>query len=135
MILSKGFGSTGRAYIVPYPEGAKPQQDGFSDAELGAIIDYENKAKEEWERSQGNTERWEGKGKSRLPELGRVAQEIKDLLPLDWKVVDKHCFVAEYMRRAGFLDFKGEAWLMGFDNKERQQRDRMVRDWIKAYMD
>lgn len=132
MILSKG-GSTGRAYIIPYPEGAKPQQKGFSNAELNAIIDYESKAREEWEKSQGNTERWEGKGKSRLPELGRMAQVIKDLLPLDWKVVDKHNFVAEYMRGAGFLDFKNEERLQEFDGKNRKQKDREVRNWLKAY--
>ena len=133
MLLSKGFGSIGRASIIPYPKGVEPQQDGFSEAELTAIIDYENMAKEEWEKSQGNTERWENIGRSRLPELGRMAQEIKDLLPLGWREVDKNNFVADYMRGAGFLDFKKEVWLGVFDKKSRQQKDRMVRNWLQAY--
>ena len=137
MILSKGYGAggdEGRAFLIPYPEGCTPQEGGFSDVELDCIIDFEGRLAVEVERMRGNKERWEPEGASRLPELGKLAELIEDnYLPKEWQSVDKHTFVADYLFRGGFLDFKSDLWKAGFKGKGRKEKDRMIRNWIQAY--
>lgn len=134
---SKGYGAGGdqsRGLLIPYPEGYTPQEVGFSDVELQCIIDFEEGLAVEVKKMQGNKERWEEKGKSRLPELGKLAEWIIiNYLPKEWKEVDKHNFVADYLFNAGFLDFKSEIWKAGFRDKKKEQKYKMVLDWIKAY--
>ena len=137
MILSKGYGAggdEGRAFLIPYPEGCTPQEGGFSEVELNCIIDFEKGLAVEVKKMQGNKERWEKEGASRLPELGKLAEWIMQYyLPEDWLPVQKLNFVADFLFLAGFLDFKGEVWKAGFKDKNKQQKDKMVRDWVKAY--
>ncbi|MBQ6416241.1 MAG: hypothetical protein IJJ65_08335 [Butyrivibrio sp.] len=137
LILSKGYGAggdEGRAFLIEYPEGCTPKGEGFSNTELDAIIAFEEGLEVEVKKMQGNKERWEKEGGSRLPELGKLSEWIIDnYLPQEWQAVDKNNFVADYLFQAGFLDFKAEVWKAGFKGKNRQQKDRMVRDWMKAY--
>lgn len=137
MILSKGYGAggdEGRAFLIPYPEGSKPQEKGFSEVELDAIIAFEEGLAAEVEKMQGNKERWEKEGTSRLPELGKLSEWIIDnYLPKEWQAVEKYNFVADYLFKAGFLDFKGEVWKAGFSGKGRKEVDRMIRNWIQSY--
>ncbi|MCR4864881.1 MAG: hypothetical protein K5850_06975 [Bacteroidales bacterium] len=137
MILSKGYGAggdEGRAFLIDYPEGCTPMGEGFSNKELDAIIAFEEGLEVEVKKMQGNKERWEKEGESRLPELGKLSEWIIDnYLPKEWQAVDKYNFVADYLFRAGFLDFKGEVWKGGFRDKSRKEKDRMIRNWHLSY--
>ena len=137
LILSKGYGAggdEGRAFLIEYPEGCTPKAEGFSNRELDAIIAFEEGFEVEVEEMQGNKERWEIEGGSRLPELGKLSEWIIDnYLPKEWQAVDKYNFVADYLFRAGFLDFKGEVWKGGFRDKSRKEKDRMIRNWLMSY--
>lgn len=146
LILKKGQGADGdraRAFVIPCA-GSNPQADTFSMVELNALIDYESK-KQKWvKKMEGNTERWEEEGNSRLPELGKIAYEIltmevntesgkKSIFPDGMKETDKYNFISEYMLLAGYLDFKPENWFFNFVNKDKYEISTSVRDWIKAY--
>lgn len=132
MILDKGYGGgfTGRAFIIECP-GVDGTQKGtsFSKEELDAIISYETKAKEAWEKTQGNKEEY---GRTRLTELGKLSNEILAMLPKDWKVSHKQDFAIGFLRGAGYLDYRGEGWLEGFDDKTQLEKRREFRNWIRA---
>ena len=133
LVLFKGYGGgdTGRAFIIELPKGIKPQQGGFSEAELDAIIHSEKEAQSAWEITQGNKERNTDNVKSRRPELRDIAEHILGLLPTCWQKVDRYNFVADYMRGAGFLDFMSRVRLMEIDRMDKKQRSTMVRNWLR----
>ncbi len=115
-----------------YPEGCSPQDNGFSEVELDMIIEGEEEVKERLKRElMGNKEKWED-GYTRLPDLGEQALMLLDSLPQEWTTRKKHCFIADYMFNAGFLDFKSEQWKAKFERMQDREKDRMVRNWINA---
>lgn len=116
-----------------YPEGVNPSEQGFSREELDAILDFEKRVKVVVEKLQGNKERWENEGRSRLPELGSLAVLIKSYLPGEWEVRKQLTFIADFLFGAGFLDFKGELWKEAFKGKNPAEKDRLVRNWIASY--
>ena len=118
-----------------YPEGCSPQDNGFSEVELNMIIEGEEEVKERLKREhRGNKEKWED-GYTRLPDLGEQALIFIDDLPQEWTTRKKHCFIADYLFFAGFLDFKSEQWKERYNRMGDKEKDRMVRNWIKADMD
>lgn len=134
MILSKGYGSggdQGRAFIIPYPEGSTPQEKGFSKEELEAIITYEKEQRGLVEKMKGNVKNYSAP--TRNPELGKLVVFLKQYLPEEWNEATQNSFLADYLCGAGFLDFKGKAWLDGFRDKLKAEKDRQVRDWINSY--
>jgi len=137
MILYKAIGRRRRGFSLPYPAGCSPQEVGFSNEELNAIIDFELGHMAEVEKMKGNKERWESDGSSRLPELGRLAEMIMEYLPKDWPKVDQLNFVFDFLFKAGFLDFKSEDWKAQFSgivkSRIRKMKDRMVRNWVSSY--
>lgn len=125
MILNKG-GAGGRAYLIPYPNGEKPQEVGFSKTELDTIIEYETIKKEEYKITQGNG--------THSRELGHLAEWIAEcFLPKEWNVYAKYFFVIHYLIIAGYLDFRGEEWLEKHNKKSINEQSHTVRDWIKEY--
>lgn len=128
MILNKGYGGggTGRAFLIPYPNGELPQEDGFSKAELDAIINYERAQLEVYKASQGNG--------TRSRELGHLAEWIIDsFLPSDWVTDTKYFFVINYLIIAGYLDFEGQEWFDKHNKMSINEQSRKVRYWIDAY--
>lgn len=135
MLLKKGAGGgfTGRGFVIEYPVGVESHPAGyFSDEELQLLISYEMEKFNDWKLTQGNKQRWEDGGKSRLPELGKVASMIDCYLPNDMKIVDKYNFIAEYMMDAGFLEHMSEDWKVLFNMKDKKGKVRVVKDWIKS---
>ena len=119
--------------VYIYPEGVHPSQDSFSEQELEAIINYGERLAEWEKKMMGNKERWMKDGASRLPELGKLAEIIIRRLPVGWTMADKLNFVAGYLYRGGYLDFKDAVWLNEFEKMGRKKKDRMVRNWINSY--
>ena len=129
LILCKGYGGggTGRAYLIPYPSGSTPQKEGFSKEELNAIIKYEKQLKRKIDNYAGNN--------TRNPEIGKLASWIRSLLPKEWIVTDRDCFVFDYLLYCGFLDFKGDDWKEKYVGKgERKRKYDQVEDWISSYI-
>lgn len=135
LILSKGYGAggdEGRAFLIPYPEGHKPQASGFSEEELEAIIRKEEELAEEVEKMKGNKMNYTTY--TRNPELGRLVSFLYQYLPQEWSDATRNAFLADYLCGAGFLDFKGKAWVESFKEKVKEDRDRQVRRWVEAYL-
>lgn len=104
MILSKGYGGgfTGRAFIIPYPEGVVPQKDGWSIEELQSIVDYERKMKGEWLRSQGISKK-HSEQKSRRGELKSLIKSLLPFVPANFDITKRYAFVFDYMNNLDFF--------------------------------
>lgn len=120
-----------RGYYFPYPEGVTPQEKGFSQDELEAILSIEKKMKEDLERMQGNVRDYTTP--SRNPELGELVLSLTNYLPEEWNDATRNAFLADFLQGAGFLNFKGSSWLMKFSEKGKAEKDREVRNWIQSY--
>ncbi len=134
MILNKGYGGggTGRAYLIPYPPGVLPQEEGYSIQELDTIIGYESIKQDEYKAYIGNKQ---GGKHSLNPMLGHISEWIIDsFLPKDWILENKLYFVFNYLACAGYLDHKQEAWkFKNIDKGDIHMQGRAVRSWIEAY--
>lgn len=104
MILSKGYGGgfTGRAFIIPYPEGVVPQNIGWSIQELESIVAYERKMKGEWIRSQGISKK-HSEQKSRRGELKLLIESLLPYVPASFNVTTKYAFIFDYMQHLDFF--------------------------------
>lgn len=104
MILLKGYGGgfTGRAFIIPYPEGVMPQKEGWSIEELESIVAYERKMKGEWIRSQGIAKK-HSEQKSRRGELKSLIESLLPFVPASFQKAKKYAFVFDYMQHLDFF--------------------------------
>lgn len=131
MILYKSSGRKKRGFYLSYPAGCSPQEVGFSENELDAIIDFERGLQDKVKKMQGNVR--SNTTPTKNPELGELVLSLMQYLPEEWSQATKNAFLADYLCSAGFLDFKGKSWLEGFREKEKSEKDRLVRNWIKSY--
>lgn len=136
LILFIGYGAggdEGRASMIPYPDGCTPQEEGFSKDELEILIKREEERRKGVLKMQGNKERWEDEGTSRLQDLGEQAEWIKYYIPQCWTIRKQHCFVFDFLFGAGFLDFKSKIWKKQHKDMKPEQKDRTIRNWIDSY--
>lgn len=136
LILGKGFGGgdTGRAFIIDCPD-SNPKEADFSDAELDAIVSFEESTQREVKRLQGYKQKDKGNkdaGKSMLPDMGLTASLIlKTLKGMGVSDYRACCFAFDFMLRSGMLDFRIDKGV--FENLDNRGKKEYVRNWIKAY--
>ena len=104
--------------------------DKLSKEELGYIKEFGDFIKDRRKKLDGNKKE---SGPTRNPELGRLVLSLMRHFPEDWNDATKNEFLAEFLFSAGYLDFKGEAWLENFKEKDKPEKDREVRNWISSY--
>ena len=132
-MLNVTYGKDGDRMIGwEYPTGEVPQEDGFSEVELDMIIEMGVFHNDLWKKFAGNAQS-KGKASTRNPALGQFVNDLSGLLPEEWNDATKNAFLADYLCLAGFLDFKGKAWVENFKEKLKEDKDRQVRRWIEAY--
>lgn len=146
LILSKcyGGGDTGRAFIIDCPD-SNPKEADFSDAELTAIVRFEESTQREVNKLQGrkvrnrdNSKNYDGAGKS--AELGLEATIILEIIKglhfipkgedVD-KIIFRYNFVFEFMESAGLLDCRPDKQALLANGMK--MRERYVKNWITAY--
>lgn len=71
--------------------------------------------------------------KSRLPYLGYRASCWINQLPKRWSQTDKFCFLADFLKCHGELNFKGDIFLGDYGNMTRKEKADMVKSWLDSY--
>lgn len=108
-----------------YPNGYVPQENGFSDFELEMIIRIGERVVEEKKLYAGNS--------TRNPALGEFVLDLCPYLPQEWSDNNKYAFLGHYLCEAGFLDFRGRAFVENFKGKLKEDKAGIVRKWIRGY--
>ena len=133
MILSKGYGGgfTGRCYIIPYPNGVVPQQEGWSIEELTALIKYEIEMKRQWVQSQGK-KKTNSSQRTRRQEMKALVELVLNYIPLNRNVVEKYVFISDFMQGAGFFDYQGVLWNSDYENMNNKEKYDIIHKFIIA---
>lgn len=116
--------------VFPYRDNEHPSSDSFTEQELDAIIEWGKGLKAVAKRMKGNVKGYSTPSKN--PELGRLVLSLYQYLPEGWSDAKKNAFLADFFCSAGLLDFKGDAWLEAYREKNNAEKDRMVRNWIDS---
>lgn len=126
MYLNIQSENNGVVVRIPYPKGEKPFNNGFSSAELDAIIENELLRKKIIRKYTRNNI-------LQNPALGHLCDYYLTYLPEDWSQEDKQYFIFEFFIIAGLLNDRGQEWITTNSNKEKNDKTRIVKDWINAF--
>lgn len=133
MILSKGYGGgfTGRAFIIPYPEGVIPQKECWSIEELTTIIKYEIQKKNEWLQSQGRKKR-NSSQRTKRKEMKALVEYLLNFMPLNMNVMSQYAFMSDFMQRAGFFDYQGVVWNSDYEYMNNKEKYDVIHKFMEA---
>ena len=117
-----------------HPEGCQPQEEGFNESELDAIIAFGDELKEKVEKMQGRRGTGEvaSPDKSKNPELGGLAGLLLSYLPEDWGTIEKYAFVFDFLELGGWLHFKGEEWEYNARYYSSKEKYDVVKSWVRT---
>jgi hypothetical protein len=112
-------------------DNANGPEDGFTFDELGGIVQAVDGLIKNAKNLQGRKAK-NADSFTRTKDISPLTKNLADIISeYGLNTVARHCFVADFLFDAGFLDFKGDEW----KNEYKTYNDKEKYDFIKAFVD